>query len=96
MNGSGVTILAPRAKRNNEEVSTATFCLDSQGLAELDAEFDRIEATFRAIASQYQLPHRRLLALDWASRYHGISPGTFKKAFAMWLESSTAEEENND
>lgn len=89
-------ILAQEARSNDESgIPSATSNLPD-GLTELDSEFDQIEATFSAIASQYQLPHRRLLALDWASRYHGISPGTFKKAFAMWLESSTAEGEIDD
>lgn len=61
-----------------------------QDLPELDSQFDRVEISFSAIASQHKLPHRRLLALNWAARYHGIPNGTFQKAFEMWLESNTA------
>lgn len=89
-------IFVQEVRSNGESETQSAISGIPNGLTELDSEFDRIEATFSAIASQYQLPHRRLLALDWASRYHGISAGTFKKAFAMWLESSTAEGEIDD
>lgn len=60
-----------------------------QDFQKLNSQFDRVEASFQAIASQHKLAHRRLLALNWASRYHGIPAGTFQKAFEMWLESNT-------
>ncbi len=54
-----------------------------------DSEFDRIEASFEAIESQHKLPHRRLLALDKIASYHGVPKGTFRRAFQLWLQSST-------
>lgn len=55
----------------------------------LDSQFDRIEASFEAIASQHKLPHRRLLALDKIASYHGVPKGTFRRAFQLWLESNS-------
>lgn len=60
-----------------------------QDLQELDSQFDRVEASFSAIASQHKLPHRRLLALNWVAKFHGIPAGIFQKAFDLWLESDT-------
>ncbi len=70
--------------------NSATSDQPLQGLPGLDSQFDRVESSFSVIASQQKLPHRRLLALNWAARYHGIPNGTFQKAFEMWLESNTA------
>ncbi len=50
--------------------------------------FDQIEASFSAIASQYPQPHRRLLALSWCAKFHGVSVGVFRQAFEMWLEAT--------
>jgi len=60
-----------------------------QNFSELNSQFDRVEASFSAIASQHKLPHRRLLALGWAARYHGVPNGTFRQAFELWLESNS-------
>ena len=88
-------MLAQEARSNGKNEAESTISVQAlEDLTELDSKFDRIEATFRAIASQYKLPHRRLLALDWASRYHGIPTKTFSKAFEMWMESSTEGESN--
>ncbi|MUL36350.1 hypothetical protein [Gloeocapsopsis dulcis] len=90
-------LLTEEIKHNGKSETRCTSSnLALQDLTELGLLFDQVEASFRAIASQYQLPHRRLLALDWVARYHGISTGTFKKAFEMWLESMTAEGEIDD
>jgi hypothetical protein len=61
---------------------------NGQELEKLNSQFGRIEASFEAIATQHQLRHRRLLALNWAAKYHGIPAGTFQKAFEMWLQAS--------
>ena len=57
-------------------------------LQKLDSQFNRVEASFQASASRHKLPHRRLLALNWVARFHGIPAGTFQKAFEMWLQAS--------
>lgn len=62
---------------------------NGQDFQKLDSQFDRIEASFEAIASQHKLPHRRLLALDKIASYHGIPKGTFRRAFQLWLESNS-------
>jgi hypothetical protein len=59
---------------------------NSQDFPELGF-FDRVESSFAAIAAHYQQPHRRLLALNWAAKYHGLPSGAFRKAFQLWLES---------
>lgn len=48
--------------------------------------FDQIEASFSAIATQHKQPHRRLLALNWAAKFHGIPSGVFQKSFELWFE----------
>jgi len=59
---------------------------NTQGFPELEF-FCRVESSFAAIASQHKLPHRRLLALGWTAKFHGISVGMFRQAFELWLES---------
>lgn len=61
---------------------------NGQELENLTSQFSRVEASFLAIATQHQLRHRRILALHWAAKYHGIPAGTFQKAFELWLQSS--------
>jgi hypothetical protein len=66
------------------------FSQPSESLSELKGlDLGRIEASWAAIAAQHKLPHRRLLALDWAAKFHGIPSGTFRKGFELWLESNT-------
>lgn len=81
-----------RTVKSSDSGSTSANTIASsqtqQNFPELDSQFDRVENSFSAIASQHKLPHRRLLALNWAARYHGIPAGTFQKAFEMWLESN--------
>jgi hypothetical protein len=78
-------------KSSGSDFTPANITTPKQNLQDfqkLDSQFGRIEASFEAIASQHILKHRRLLALNWAARYHEIPAGTFQKAFEMWLEST--------
>ncbi len=78
----------PQEKPSDSDFIPATSNQTLQRLPELGSQFNRVEESFSAIASQHKLPHRRLLALNWAARFHGIPTGTFQKAFEMWMESN--------
>ncbi len=78
-------------KSSGSDFTPANIATPNQNLQDfqkLDSQFDRIEASFEAIAAQHRAPHRRLLALDRIATYHGISKGVFRQAFQLWLQSN--------
>jgi hypothetical protein len=60
---------------------------NGQELQKLDVQFDRIEASFEAIASQYDQAHHRLLAIHKIAPFFGLPPSLFKRCFELWLQS---------
>ena len=59
---------------------------NGQELQKLDVQFDRIEASFEAIVSQYNQPHHSLLAIHKIAPFFGVSPSLYKRCFDLWLQ----------
>lgn len=54
-------------------------------------QFERIEQSFAAIASQNYPPHWQLLTLHQTAKYFGFPATTYAKAYQLWLEAQGGE-----
>ncbi|GAC1458924.1 MAG: hypothetical protein NVS2B14_01200 [Chamaesiphon sp.] len=50
-----------------------------------DADLQRIECVFNAIAQRYSSRWKQYLALAWVTRLYCISVPQFRKAFELWV-----------
>jgi hypothetical protein len=80
----------PQEKRSSSNFTSADTARLNQGwqgdLPESGSQFDRTEASFSVMPSQYKLLSSKSLVIYLIAKFHEISARNFQKAFELWLE----------